>query len=152
LGISGLSSSKLQDDFYKKERIYACRRMNLPAIARENSLFNNRFLGTLAMLGAPMLLVETVLRMAGILPQKTDNAWIGVLEMFYIGGWIALIGGMRRLRATGDGARILLIVQMFVLIMAFLFGAQVFFGAISEKSNQTLLFKITDLFFRSTIC
>ena len=64
--------------------------------------------------------------------------------------WLpALTVGMRRLRATGDGAgaRVLFIVQLYGLTMAFLFGAQVFFDAIFEKPNQTLFFKITDIFF-----
>ncbi len=111
------------------------------------SFLSNRKLGVLAMLGAPMLLVESVLRTANVLPQDGDNFWVGLLEMIYVGGWIALAFGMRRLRATGDGkaSRVLFIVQIVGLILAFLFAVQICFGASFAKPNS--FFVVTDLAF-----
>ena len=125
----------------------AVNEMNLNVSAETVSV--NRLLGVLGMIGAPMLLLETILRMANVLPQNTDNALVGFVEMIYIGGWIALAFGMRRLRVTGNrlGSKIVFGLQMFGLILAFLFSVQVLFGANFEKPDATLFFKICDLGF-----
>lgn len=123
--------------------------MNLITMAENKTLSVNRLLGILGMIGAPMLLLETILRIVNILPQNTDNAWIGLLEILYIGGWIALAVGMRRLRVTGNGlgGKIAFGLQMIGLILAFLFSVQVLFGASYEKADTTLFFKICDVGF-----
>lgn len=123
--------------------------LNLATVSETKTLSTNRLLGILGMVGAPMLLLETILRIANVLPQNTDNFWIGFVEMIYIGGWIALAVGMRRLRVTGNnlGSKITFGLQMIGLILAFLFAVQVSFGASPEKPNATLFFKICDLGF-----
>jgi len=123
--------------------------MNLVAMAENKALSGNRTLGILGMTGAPLLLVETILRIINVLPQNTDNAWIGLVEMIYIGGWIALAVGMRRLRVTGNGlgSKIVFGLQMIGLILAFLFTVQVLFGAGFDKPPVSLFFKICDLGF-----
>jgi hypothetical protein len=61
--------------------------------------------------------------------------------MFYIIGWTALTVGMRRLRATGDGAgaRVLFIVQLYGLTMAFC-SARRFFRVRFSRSRTRLYF------------
>ncbi len=120
--------------------------MNLIAATDAQTVSVNRLLGAAAMIGAPMLLLETILRMVNVLPQNTDNFWIGFVELFYIGGWIALAVGMRRLRVTGDnlGSRIVFALQMLGLILALLFTVQVMCGAGYDKPPVSLVFKICD--------
>lgn len=111
--------------------------------------FGNRLLGILAMTGAPMLLIETILRILNILPQNTDNAWVGFIEMIYIGGWIALAVGMRRLRVTGNGwgSKIAFALQMIGLILAFLFTIQVICGVGYDKPPVSIFFIVCDIGF-----
>lgn len=120
--------------------------MNLVAAQDVRTLPVNRLLGVLGMIGAPMLFLETILRMMNVLPQNTDSFWIGFIEMIYIGGWIALAVGMRRLRVTGNGLGSVIAfgLQMIGLILAFLFTIQVMFGESYGKPDATLFFTICD--------
>ena len=63
--------------------------------------FNLRLLGTIGMIAAPMLMMETLYRMAAHIPDEQNNRLVGVLGTIYITGWMASAIGMRRLRVTG---------------------------------------------------
>src|SRR5687767_12053009 len=56
-----------------------------------------RLLGTLGMLGSPMLLVEGLVRSLG--PRSGTPLLIAAVELLYLGGWLCSAAG---LRATGD--------------------------------------------------
>lgn len=133
----------------KGEKIMPVNEMSLIAAREDRAFSADRLLGILGMIGAPMLLVETILRIINILPQNTDNGWIGLIEMIYIGGWMALAAGMRRLRVTGNGlgSKIVFAWQMIGLVLAFLFTVQVIFGAGYDRPPVSVFFKICDLGF-----
>jgi hypothetical protein len=99
---------------------------------------NNRVLGTIAMICAPALLIE------GLLRQGQENAVItGIASMVFMAGWICSNTGMRRMRAAGTGTwgRAVLLIQLVGLIMAFFFG---FFEATGLLGRDSIVFNITD--------
>lgn len=99
---------------------------------------NDRILGTIAMICAPALLIEELLR------QGQENALItGIASMVFMAGWICSNTGMRRMRAGGTSkwARALLQIQLVGLVLAFMFG---FFEATSLLGRESIIFNITD--------
>ena len=80
---------------------------------------NNRMLGTIAMICAPALLVEEILRGGEQNPLIT-----GIAGMVFMAGWICSNIGMQRMRAAGTGTwgRVVLLIQLVGLVLAFLFG------------------------------
>lgn len=99
---------------------------------------NNRMLGTIAIICAPALLVEEVLR------QGQENALItGIASMVFMAGWICSNTGMWRMRAAGTGkwGRAVLQIQLVGLVLAFMFGL---FEAMGLLGRDSIIFNITD--------
>ncbi len=99
---------------------------------------NDRMLGTIAMICAPALLIE------GLLRQGQENALItGIASMVFMAGWICSNTGMRRMRAAGTGkwGRAVLLIQLVGLVLAFMFG---FFEATGLLGRDSIIFNITD--------
>ena len=99
---------------------------------------NNRALGTIAMICAPALLIEQLLR------GEQENALItGLASMVFMAGWICSNIGMWRMRATGTSkwGRAVLLIQLVGLVLAFLFG---FFEATGLLDRESLFFNVTD--------
>jgi hypothetical protein len=99
---------------------------------------NDRTLGTIAMICAPALLVEELLR------QGQENAVItGIASMVFMAGWICSNTGMQRMRAAGTGkwGRAALLIQLVGLVLAFMFG---FFEATGLLGRSSIIFNITD--------
>ena len=99
---------------------------------------NDRILGTIAMICAPALLIEELLR------QGQENALItGIASMVFMAGWICSNTGMRSMRAGGTGkwGRAVLQIQLVGLVLAFMFG---FFEATGLLGRESIIFNITD--------
>ena len=99
---------------------------------------NYRALGTIAMICAPALLIE------GLLLRGQENATItGVASMVFMAGWICSNTGMRRMRATGTGTwgRVVLLIQLVGLVLAFAFGL---FEATGVLGRESIVFNVTD--------
>jgi hypothetical protein len=93
---------------------------------------NNRLLGTITIIiCAPALLIEEPLL------RGQDNAPItGIASMLFMAGWICSNIGMWRMRATGTGkwGRAVLLVQLVVLVLAFMFGLLEATGLLGRES------------------
>lgn len=99
---------------------------------------NNQMLGTIAMICAPALLAE------GLLLRGAENAVItGVASMIFMAGWICSNTAMLRMQAAGTGrwGRTVLLIQLFGLVLAFLFG---FFEATGLLARENIIFTVTD--------
>jgi hypothetical protein len=99
---------------------------------------NDRILGTIAMICAPALLVEELLR------QGQENALItGIASMVFMAGWLCSNAGMQHMRAAGTGkwGRAVLQIQLAGLVLAFMFG---FFEATGLLGRSSIIFNITD--------
>jgi hypothetical protein len=99
---------------------------------------NDRILGTIAMVCAPALLIEELLR------QGQENALItGIASMVFMAGWICSNTGMRRMRAAGTSkwGRAVLLIQLVGLVLAFTFG---FFKTAGLLGRESIIFNITD--------
>lgn len=103
----------------------AVEQINLHA-HRQEALVSQRLLGTLGMLGGPMLLAEGLYRQFTHMPDNYDNQLVGVLGVMYIGGWMCSTVGMRRLRVTGNGATsaAVFVIQLTGLFLAALWSIQ----------------------------
>ncbi|HKR02724.1 MAG TPA: hypothetical protein VJT09_18745 [Pyrinomonadaceae bacterium] len=102
------------------------------------------WLGTLGMIGAPMLFL-TSLAVPFVLTGEVMNARVlSVLGIIYLAGWAASVIGMRRLRVTGDHllARIIFPIQLAGLILALSLNVQEIINP--ELDTNTLLFRVTD--------
>ena len=99
---------------------------------------SNRTLGTIAMICAPALLVEALLTGGEERPLV-----IGLASIVFMAGWICSNTVMRRTRAAGTGrwGRAVLLVQLFGLVLACLFG---FFEATGLLGRDDLAFNVTD--------
>lgn len=88
-----------------------------PAASSTTSL---TVLGGLAVLGAPGLLVEQIIRHAFSLGSSQSSNGTNVAGLVYLIGWAAAMIGWRRLRATGNGMAALVVfaVQMVGLSLA----------------------------------
>lgn len=99
---------------------------------------NDRILGTIAMICAPALLIEELLR------QGQENALItGVTSMVFMAGWICINVSMQHMRAAGVGkwGRAVLQMQLVGLALAFMFGL---FEATGLLGRESIVFNITD--------
>lgn len=99
---------------------------------------NNRMLGVIAIICAPALLLEEFLR------QGQEDALItGIASMVFMAGWICSNTGMRRMQAAGTGkwGRVVLLIQLVGLVLAFMFG---FFEATGLLGRESIIFNITD--------
>lgn len=105
---------------------------------------NHRLLGTLAMIGAPFLCLEFILVGLALDGSQPPNRIVGVLELLYLGGWLASAVGLRQLRATGDSlwGRVIFIIQLAGLMLAALFTIQ---GIVqTNPDTNSIFFKLTD--------
>jgi hypothetical protein len=118
--------------------------MNI-ALGRESLVISSRALGLLAMIGAPMLLLFFIFGNLDASAPKTLNERLMCLTgVMYMGGWICGAIGMRRLRATGDGAgaKIIYILQIALLICGLTFSVMEVAGY--NLGNGGLIFAIAD--------
>jgi hypothetical protein len=107
-------------------------------LSRRESFVDNRVLGAIAMICAPALLVEEILR------QGEANALItGIVSMVFMAGWICSNIGMQQMRATGTGTwgRAVLLIQLIGLVLAFIFG---FIEATALLDENNIVFIVTD--------
>jgi hypothetical protein len=90
-------------------------------LVQPTSRVTNRILGSIAMLGAPMLLIDYYLNghNGGGQPY-VHTSFGGVLGFAYIIGWMCSIEGLVQLKATGQGkfGRLLLLAQFAFLTLA----------------------------------
>ena len=99
---------------------------------------SDRVLGTIAMICAPALLIEELLR------QGQESALItGIASMVFMAGWICSNTGMRRMRAAGTSkwGRAVLLIQLVGLVLAFMFGL---FEATGLLGRESIVFNSTD--------
>lgn len=99
---------------------------------------NNRTLGTIAMICAPALMIE------GLINQPDNNLVIGLASSIFMIGWFCINIAMQRMQAIGTGmaAKIVLRVQQFGIVMAFLFGV---IEAFALLPDDNLFFILTDM-------
>lgn len=106
---------------------------------------DNRIFGLLGIIGAPMLLLQFLLGNRGMNAEGGDaNAWIALLGVLYIGGWICGAIGMFRWRVYGEGkgSKVVFVIQMILLLLALMFSVFETFGATYE--NGGILFAVFD--------
>jgi hypothetical protein len=60
-----------------------------------------RVLGTIGVLGAPMMAIEGIYREVRHFGDMQDDWFVGAVSMIYVAGWVCSLVGARRLRATG---------------------------------------------------
>ena len=115
--------------------------ISLP-MTKAESFSSTRLLGTLGMIASPMLFAEGMLYTLGY-GESPNARWIGLLGLIYLTGWACSLTGMRRLRATGNGAlsTVFFVTQLTGLFLAFLFNMQ----EITGSNPDTLFFRITDI-------
>ncbi len=91
---------------------------------------NNRTLGTLAMVCAPALLVESLVTAGQELPL------VGIASMIFMLGSFCSHIGLWRVAATGKGwwGRTVLGIELALIVLAFLFGLFEATGALGERS------------------
>ena len=114
-------------------------RIELPAAARETSA-SPRLLGTIGMIGAPMLFLSGLVYSLGL--EGGAWAWVAsALGMLYLVGWAASAAGMRRLRVAGLLSGLVFAVQLIGLSLALIFNAL----EMARANPDTLFFRVTDL-------
>lgn len=106
--------------------------------AAQNSSLTPRLLGTIGMIGAPMLLLSFLLYALG---DGTAALMASVLGMLYLVGWAASAAGMWRLRVAGKLSGAVFAVQLVGLSLAFAFNVL----EVTRANPDTLLFRVTDL-------
>jgi hypothetical protein len=114
------------------------------AVNREKAFVSLRLLGTLGMIGSPMLLIEGILYGLLAAEANRNNQVVGVLEIIYLGGWACSMIGMHRLRALGESlpGKVVFVVQLTGLMLAAAFAVG---DIVSPNRDQgTLLFRVTD--------
>ncbi len=109
---------------------------------KQEAALSTRLLGTLGMIAGPLLFGELMLYSLGY-AEGPHARFIPLLGIGYLAGWACSLVGMRRLRATGNGAGALAFfsLQLAGLFLAFLFNVQEMAGS----NPDTLFFFITDM-------
>ncbi len=99
-----------------------------------------RLLGTLGMIGSPMLLLESILY--GF-QRHESGPLVGVLSFVYIVGWLCSIIGLSTLNATGTSrlGRAVLGVQLVGLTLA---AAWAIFCIIPISDKDSIFYQVTD--------
>ena len=110
----------------------------------QEAFLSPRLLGTLGMLGSPMMLVEGFYRTVTHLPENHMGPVLGVLNLLYVIGWMCSVRGMRRLRVTGNGpaSAVLFVIQMTCLVLAGQWAVYAATGRDMDRGN--LFLAITD--------
>lgn len=100
---------------------------------------SNKFLGAIAMVCAPALLVEAI-----ITGGENNPVVIGTASMVFMLGWICSNTAMRRMHAAGTGiwGRAVLAIQLVGIILAFFFG---FFEATGILGRESIIFNAADM-------
>lgn len=114
-------------------------RIELPAAGRKTPL-SHRLLGTIGIIGAPMLFISGFFYTLG----DGRYAWVAsVLGMLYLVGWAASASAMRRLRVTGAGplAQTVFVVQLIGLSLALVNNVL----EMAHADPDTLIFHVTDI-------
>ena len=122
----------------------AANQLELVADSKTVAL-NNRIFGLLALVGAPMLLLQFLLGTGGMNAEGGErNAWIAMLGVLYVGGWMfGAIGAFReRAYGEGKGSKIVFVLQIVLLSLALMFSVFETFGATYE--NGGVLFAVFD--------
>jgi hypothetical protein len=106
-------------------------------VCEPKSLLSLRLLGTLGMLGSPMLLIEGVYRHFADLDRFQDDRVVGILSIIYILGFMASALGIRRVRATGrtHWSEAVFAIQMAGLLLALVWAIG---GAFSVDLGSTV--------------
>jgi hypothetical protein len=118
--------------------------MNI-TLGREDFSIGSRLLGSLAMLGAPMLFIFIMFGNTDDGAAKTAaERVLSMTGVVYMCGWICGAIGMRRLRATGDGfgAKILFVLQIALLICGAIYSVMETAGY--NQQNGGLIFAVAD--------
>ena len=112
------------------------------SLPRGEATLSTRTLGTLGMIASPLLFAEGMLYSLGY-AEGQNARLIPLLGIGYLAGWACSLVGMRRLRATGQGAGDLavFIIQLLGLFLAVLFNVQ----EITGTNPDSLFFLMTDL-------
>ena len=99
-----------------------------------------RRLGMLAMLGAPMLLVEVIAFIAGNDPNR-NSPFVGVTGLLYLAGWTCSLVALRRLGVLGRSmaSTIVYWIQFTLVVMAGLFSLEeLAYGSLEQIPIQAL--------------
>lgn len=112
--------------------------------ARARSL--THLLGTVGMICGPALLIEGIYRKLAGMADSQDDKVVALLSVVYIGGWMASVVGMRRLRVTGRSrwSAAIFFVQLFGLSMAGLWALALLVGLDAQQGS--IIFSVTDPF------
>jgi hypothetical protein len=102
-------------------------------------------LGIIGMIGAPMMLVDSLYRLITHLPGEQSNPLTGTIGLFYLISWICTAFGMRRLRVTGNGmaSGVVFAIQIIGLCLAFVFNT--FEVTRTSPPSESLVFQVTDM-------
>jgi hypothetical protein len=103
---------------------------------------NNRLLGTLALLGAPSLLIGHTLE--SIYPSLTGTSFYGVYGFIYISGWMCSIELLRRNLATGKSLFGRFIIRLILGTLLLANSSNVY--AIVAPKNQSTVMMVLDSF------
>jgi len=109
----------------------------------EKSLLNPKVLGTVAILGSPMMLIEFLLEQGGGLPGGQFGRVEGALGIIYLIGFLSSALGLRILKATGKGtlAAVLFWIQIIGLSLA---ACQSILQMIGRADSSNRFFRIAD--------
>jgi len=94
----------------------------------------------LAMLGAPMLLVEVITFVTSNDPNR-NSPFVGLTGLVYLGGWICSLVALRRLGVLGRSmaSRIVYSIQVTLVVMAGLFSLEeMAYGSFERMPIQVL--------------
>jgi hypothetical protein len=122
----------------------AVNEINLPVV-RKKILVDNRLLGLLGIICAPMLLLQFLFGTEiGSSNSAHSNRIIALLGVFYIGGWICGAIGIFQNKVYGatKASKIVFIIQMILLALALMFSIQEIFGVGYE--NGGIFFAVCD--------
>lgn len=103
---------------------------------------NNRFLGILALMGAPCLLLGSTIE--NMYPALAGGWFYGVYGFIYITGWMCSMEILRRVKATGNSTfgKLLLQIILGTLFLANISNVYAFFA----PQNRSMLMIILDSF------
>ncbi|MPR36831.1 hypothetical protein [Salmonirosea aquatica] len=104
---------------------------------------NNKILGTLALLGAPFLCLNTYLNVSAS-GGYTTTPLSGFFDLLYVTGWLCSIIGLKQIGAAGTDrlGRIILPTILVTLVLANIYN----FYEIILPDHGTLLYHALDLF------
>jgi hypothetical protein len=113
---------------------------------RAGARSGTRLLGTIGVICGPALLIAGIYRKLTGMADSQDDKVVALLSVVYIGGWMASVVGMRRLRVTGRSrwSTAIFFVQLFGLTMAGLWALALLVGLDAQQGS--IIFSVTDPF------